>query len=169
MAKIKDAQPIWAGNLIRWDRLGYRYYIGNICYLWLTKPTSCGRIITIGGFTMEIYMKISNEERLELLNTVCYAYMGISNINKEIINSVSFTPLERIKIKLRIKVKKLEEYKKTVSNNFNSLAILIIFWAELKAKFSIWIIVSFLRHWRNVLRTSLFTSMYVLRRTVRFY
>ena len=23
MAKIKDAQPIWAGNLIRWDR-GYR-------------------------------------------------------------------------------------------------------------------------------------------------
>ena len=73
---------------------------------------------------MEIYMKISNEERLELLNTVCYAYMGISSINREIINSVSFTPLERIKIKLHMKVKKLEEYKKTVSNNFNSLAIL---------------------------------------------
>ena len=34
-------------------------------------------------------------ERLELLNTVCYAYMGISNINREILNSVSFTPLER--------------------------------------------------------------------------
>lgn len=73
---------------------------------------------------MEIYMKISNEERLELLNTVCYAYMGISSINREIINGVSFTPLERIKIKLHMKVKKLEEYKNTVSNNFNSLAIL---------------------------------------------
>lgn len=73
---------------------------------------------------MEIYMKISNEERLELLNTVCYAYTGISNINREILNSVSFTPLERFKIKLHMKVKKLEEYKKTVSNNFNSLAIL---------------------------------------------
>ena len=73
---------------------------------------------------MEIYMKISNEERLELLNTVCYAYMGISNINREILNSVSFTPLERIKIKLHMKVKKLKEYNKAVSDNLNSLAIL---------------------------------------------
>ena len=73
---------------------------------------------------MDIYVKISNEERLELLNTVCYAYMGISNINREIINSVSFTPLERMKIKLHMKVKKLEEYNKAVSDNFNSLAIL---------------------------------------------
>ena len=73
---------------------------------------------------MEMYIKISNEERLELLNTVCYAYMGITDINREIINSVSFTPLERIKIKLHMKVKKLDEYKNTVSNNFNSLAIL---------------------------------------------
>ena len=64
-------------------------------------------------------MKISNEERLELLNTVCYAYTGISNINREIINSVSFTPLERFKIKLHMKVKKLEEYNKAVSDNFN--------------------------------------------------
>ena len=66
-----------------------------------------------------MYMKISNEERLELLNTVCYAYTGISNINREIINSVSFTPLERFKIKLHMKVKKLEEYNKAVSDNFN--------------------------------------------------
>ena len=73
---------------------------------------------------MEVYIKISNKERLELLNTVCYAYMGISNINREILNSVSFTPLERFKIKLRIKVKKLEEYNKAVSDNLNSLAIL---------------------------------------------
>lgn len=73
---------------------------------------------------MEIYMKISNEERLELLNTVCYAYMGITDINREIINSVSFTPLERIKIKLHMKVKKLDEYNKAVSDNLNSLAIL---------------------------------------------
>jgi hypothetical protein len=73
---------------------------------------------------MEVYMKISNKERLELLNTVCYAYMGISNINREILNSVSFTPLERFKIKLHMKVKKLEEYNKAVSDNLNSLAIL---------------------------------------------